>query len=108
MTDDEIKEAIRSWYQVQLDDLASTDELRDLLDDHDPDGGPDYARANELLSNARLRIKWGGKAHPHDVADELECQAAEIDSWREDGEPDYRTVRDHLLYRAQELRKGTP
>ena len=58
MTDDEIREAIRSHYQVQLNNLAETDELNDLLDQEDEDGGPDYHRANALLSNARIEIVW--------------------------------------------------
>ena len=55
MTEDEIREAIRAYYQVELDNLADTDTLADLLDG----GGDDQMdQANRLLSGARIEIVW--------------------------------------------------
>lgn len=59
MTDDEIKERIRDYFQIQLDNLSYTDKLNELLEQDDPDGGPDYDRANVLMiGEPRIRIEW--------------------------------------------------
>ena len=55
MTEDEIKEAIRAHYQVEIDNLANTDTLADVLETGEDE---DMDRANRLLTGARVEIVW--------------------------------------------------
>lgn len=55
MTEDQIKEAIRAYYQVELDNLANTDTLADVLETGEDE---DIDQANRLLVGARVEITW--------------------------------------------------
>src|ERR1700743_217226 len=62
MSDEDIKNKIRDYYQIELNNLANTDNLADILEQY-PDessfGDRTYDRANELLaSGPRIVIEW--------------------------------------------------